>query len=51
MGKHLPETKKLFYEATYQKFHMIIHILEILLIPSTRQIGSKVSTKIPSTHS
>jgi hypothetical protein len=50
MGKHLFETKKLFCEAIYQKFHSRIHVLEILLLPSTHRISSKVSTKIPSTH-
>jgi hypothetical protein len=50
MGNHLPDTKKSPCEAIYQKFHSRIHVLEILLLPSTHQIGSKVSTMIPSTH-
>jgi hypothetical protein len=51
MGKHLPKTKKFPCEATYQNFHSRIHVLEILLFPSTHHIGSRVSTKIPSIHS
>jgi hypothetical protein len=35
MGKHLLETRKSPCEATYQKFHPRIHVLEILLLPST----------------
>jgi hypothetical protein len=35
MVKHLRKTKKLPYEATYQKFHSRIHVLGILLLPST----------------
>jgi hypothetical protein len=46
MGNHLLKTRKLPYEATYQKFHPKILVLGIMLFPSTNQIGSKVSTKI-----
>jgi hypothetical protein len=35
MGKHFHETKKLPCEATYQKFYLKIHVLEILLLPLT----------------
>ncbi len=40
MGKHLLETQKFFCEATYQKFHLRIYVLEILLLLSTHRIGS-----------
>jgi hypothetical protein len=50
IGKHLPETRKLPYEAIYQKFHLKIHVLGILLLPSTHHIGFRISTKVFSTH-
>jgi hypothetical protein len=50
MGKHLPMTKKSPCEATYQKFHSRIHVLEILLLASTHRISFKVSTMIPFAH-
>jgi len=50
MGKQLPDTKKLPCGATYQKFHPRILVLGISLLPLAHQIGSKVSTKIPSIH-
>jgi hypothetical protein len=51
MGKHLPKTKRSPCEITYQKFHPRIHVLEILLFPSTHWIGSRVSTMTASAHS
>jgi hypothetical protein len=47
--KDFLETKKWPCEATYQKFHSRILVLGILPLPSTFQIGSRVSTKTPST--
>jgi len=51
MGKHLPKTKKLPCETTFQKFHLRIYVLEILLFPSKHRISSRISTKIPFAHS
>ncbi len=50
MGNDLLKTKKWPCEATYQKFHLKILVLGISLLPSTLWIGSRVSTKTPSTH-
>jgi len=50
MGKHLLEIRKSPCEATYQKFHLKIHVLGILFLPSTHLIGSKILAKIPFAH-
>jgi abortive infection bacteriophage resistance protein len=51
MTKHLPKTRKSLSEITYQKFHLRIHVLEILLLPTTHWISFKISTKIHIAHS